>query len=1651
MVLLPFQSHVSSVSLRLALLLLAVAPLLFFTGKAASAASTESVEEEEDVELLSNHILFLIMLIFFGGTVFLTFEEQIPVPHTVVLFVYGLAAGGLTQWVAPEVGETLANIPPDLLFFIFLPVLIFEGSFSMNIHAFRRVIWQTVLLATVGVLLNVAIMSVPTKFLFSEWPWKTAMLLGSLLSATDPVAVVSLFKTLKVNKYLASMVNGEAVMNDGTAIALFTILTSSTSSSSSSEHTVLSVLLTAAQMIFIPLALGPLFGFIQLFWIRHTNSAMVKACVTVSVSYVSYYIALEWCKTSAVLTICWEAIFLSNYYPSLFPGTELNFISATWEFLVHLSNTVLFSLVGVILVADVLPTARIVDVFHVIVLYLLMTLARVAMLEAMLPLLNLFRYQLEQKEVMMLTHAGLRGGVAVTLALAVKHKESEYGIEVMKLTSGVVLLTLIVNATTSSIVTKALGFTVLPEYRHIEMEYAMQFVRDTERRALETVKRDTKYRNANWHLIEQHLHRHLRNPYRHMGSTEDGEVTSLNRLTMAAFKASLWRQRDEGVISETVIQQLTHLVNNLIEKGELLSVRSLSLYHGEEAEEGRAHQRDAIDNRSGRQQQQPQRPGEAAAAASRPHPGTTTSTANTATEPGGIGSSRQHLTAPAHGNASQRSVSSAATHRSGRTGSVLTPTAMSSLSLHPHGTGEQQPGSLGMMPSLYSLAEEDEDATQVLLQQEEEEARAEGLEIAVELNPEGLTAEEEEREEENADATATTLMRRLLPLWVRLAERFVGETLLESAHQRVQENAFMTILAVVKGLTSVTTIKYQYVSSPEQARRINTWLQQQLKDATACMKFFYRHFSEVTRYVSSTRAVLSVTHHLHEAVETLHRKHGLGHKMTEQLKRVVEEMRDTMPERWEQVNSQEFDLTMRAVASTTLGKGLRKAEIHTISSMGLVRKLKAGDVLTLPASAFLVVVFGSLRTMRHRWNTAHAEHNMIESFGDTVGLDSFLLPDAMRRATPRRWEVLTEEATVLLISFQSIQPFLTERSLRAVKALWRAAAVEVILPILQEMVTVPQRQEKNQREHLMGLVMAGTPLIGPEDCNQFQWGSPLHLCFYLRGGDRDGLFCADCPPCHVSTLYVNQVVWTSSDVVLYVVPVNFSDGGYVPWGGVDEDEAATAPAGVEQGGPPEAVLMNPALLATTPSVVVASGVRGVFITSAQLGIRDKQRRQELQQRRNRRRPPSTASSSRNAVAVPHQTGSGSAEQQQPLPGQGSRSNQTSQDPATGSLASGSTFSSGSSHHRPGGAAAEDTDIDVSTTSTGGTASTAPGGHSGGPLPYYSPASPLAPSGGDRSSQFPRGGRRGRGAAQGSGQDGTDPTFATAMDVLNKVLRGEMPHHTTTSSAEQLDDDDDNVGDLSIIDSGLGTSFLLRSPLFHSPGRRRSFEDDGCVVLQHLPQSVSPIPLVNHLFIRYASMLELLCVAAIRYVLLPSDVLNIRHAQRVGDRTVEFLLRFGIEIQLLQAVVQRQRMTQEEARRDKQEKLRSTMASVGEGDVEVVVQDETPEATHDSMKRAPASLTTPPHHRASDEATVDAAFQVKVCCWARQAERCARYPLRSIIMTMRAYANYRFEAIVAASTQAAEQQPDLRRVSCVEELRHFLQAPTPQPSMTLNPL
>ena len=262
-----------------------------------------------------------------------------------------LGAGILAGWAVPLLGIDTgirAHSLQDLVFFVILPVLIFEATWHLDPTLLKRWLSPILLLATLGVLISCFVTAGLVYFGVghsSGFPWIAALLTGAILAATDPIAVVSQLKTLNAPADLATLFEGESLFNDGAAVVLFVIVFSFATGDmpESSSH-----LVFFGTVFFGGLVLGALLGLVAAIVVLLLGKIPVTSVVLVFTAFGGFYLAEEILHISGIMTIVASAL-VSRIALREQETTFLSGIADTWNWLGLLFNSLLFVLMGLVI------------------------------------------------------------------------------------------------------------------------------------------------------------------------------------------------------------------------------------------------------------------------------------------------------------------------------------------------------------------------------------------------------------------------------------------------------------------------------------------------------------------------------------------------------------------------------------------------------------------------------------------------------------------------------------------------------------------------------------------------------------------------------------------------------------------------------------------------------------------------------------------------------------------------------------------------------------------------------------------------------------------------------------------------------------------------------------------------------------------------------------------------------------------------------------------------------------------------------------------------------------------------------------------------------------------------------------------------------
>ena len=142
-------------------------------------------------------------------------------PYISWVLLFGIGYGVFNEFLWNGLPDL--ELTPDVILYLFLPILIFDSSRKLDDDLVKREAVPAFLLASVGLLVSMFVMAVPLS-LFPGLRWRDALLFSAIMSATDPVAVGAIFKQFKVPDRLKTLIEGESLLNDGTSVILFTML-----------------------------------------------------------------------------------------------------------------------------------------------------------------------------------------------------------------------------------------------------------------------------------------------------------------------------------------------------------------------------------------------------------------------------------------------------------------------------------------------------------------------------------------------------------------------------------------------------------------------------------------------------------------------------------------------------------------------------------------------------------------------------------------------------------------------------------------------------------------------------------------------------------------------------------------------------------------------------------------------------------------------------------------------------------------------------------------------------------------------------------------------------------------------------------------------------------------------------------------------------------------------------------------------------------------------------------------------------------------------------------------------------------------------------------------------------------------------------------
>ncbi|CDR94034.1 sodium/hydrogen exchanger 1, putative [Babesia bigemina] len=414
------------------------------------------------------------------------------IPISIACFIFGMITYGFTVLLEPY-GRSdplslsingLRHIDSSILYYAVLPILLYEATQEINWYAFCSFFLGGVSLAIIGVVLQVCLLGTIFHYVLNIAPNQSvtiSFLLASILSSTDPVAVLAVLSGVKAHPKLSSIFNGESLINDGSSMLLF-------------QFFYLLLVgqprpfwyhgLVFCQLLLLSPLLGVLVGVVVAMWISHFRKHHSAQCIAViTCGHLLFFLSEYTMNLSGPLSLVCYGIFIKVYGVMAFDREALEKHHHLVEGLCLMANSAVFLISGALTVGMLRsqfsrPNVMLL-LWKLFGMYLLLNLARALMIVVFSPLLSYIGYGVNWKETILVILGGLRGALVLVLGLRLEsdtHTPQEVSDLLAFYLGGNVMLILLIQGLTFELVYRWLSPYPMKPFRRVYLVKVMNLI-----------------------------------------------------------------------------------------------------------------------------------------------------------------------------------------------------------------------------------------------------------------------------------------------------------------------------------------------------------------------------------------------------------------------------------------------------------------------------------------------------------------------------------------------------------------------------------------------------------------------------------------------------------------------------------------------------------------------------------------------------------------------------------------------------------------------------------------------------------------------------------------------------------------------------------------------------------------------------------------------------------------------------------------------------------------------------------------------------------------------------------------------------------------------------------------------------------------------
>ena len=498
--------------------------------------------------IVSEEVLIILLLV---AAMVAILTTRFRLPYTVGLVLIGFALTFV---------PSLHFVPnPEIILFVLVPPLIFEAAFHIRLEDLRRDGGTILLLAVVGVLLNSFIVAGIISW-GTGMALEVALVFGALIAATDPVAVVALFRKLGAPKRLRVLLESESLFNDGTAIVLFVLMLSI---AETGQWNLVDGVTDFIRVAGGGLVVGSVLGLVVSQLIGAVDDPMVETTLTTVLAFSAYLVA-EKTHVSGVLAVVAAGLVNGNIGPRGMSATTRVVVFNFWEYAAFVANSLVFLFIGLTINVSLLLENWV---------YILWAIGAVLLARAIgVYGLTLFNKDLPMRWRHVIYWGGLRGAISLALALSLPSNGSLPIERLQAMAFGVVLFTLLVQGISMERLSKWLHLVrrsrLQEEYerrhaRYVAVRASYDYVQRLARQGLlseHTWQRLAplmdKQKNALMEAVSEILSQDV--------DVKAEELDTARREALRAQRNALMGLLRDGVISEEIYSELVGEIDSAL-------------------------------------------------------------------------------------------------------------------------------------------------------------------------------------------------------------------------------------------------------------------------------------------------------------------------------------------------------------------------------------------------------------------------------------------------------------------------------------------------------------------------------------------------------------------------------------------------------------------------------------------------------------------------------------------------------------------------------------------------------------------------------------------------------------------------------------------------------------------------------------------------------------------------------------------------------------------------------------------------------------------------------------------------------------------------------------------------------------------------------